>query len=188
MLKQSIWKINILALFASAMVGCSDANPTVSILRSIEGFDFSSPNIVTASLNSVPLQANCSAFVGGVEMSFDGGTTWITPTSYDPSAKSVCENGLFSVTLSDSKAPLNGMAISKGQIFTVKFRALPRIGNWIYRDVSVKYAPSSPLSEEILVGSQIQTGSGLVLHSRLRGQTQQVSQGGAFKIRGRITQ
>lgn len=188
MFKQSIWKINILALLVGAMAGCSDANPTVSILRSIEGFDFSSSNIVTASLNSVPLQANCSAFVGGVEMSFDGGATWITPTSYDPSAKSVCENGSFSVTLSDSKAPLNGMAIAKGQIFTVKFRALPKVGSWIYRDVSVKYAPSSPLSEEILVGSQTQTGSGLVLHSRLRGQAQQISQGGAFKIRGRITQ
>lgn len=186
--KRDVRKINILAPIVVFLVGCSDTSPTVSILKSIEGFDFVVPNVVTASMNSVPLQANCSAFVGSVEMSFDGGTTWMQPSAYDASAQSNCQNGAFSITLTNSKAPWNGMTFTNGQVFTMKFRAQPRIGSWIYRSVTIKYVPSSTISQEILAGSNMQKGTGLVLRGRVRAQDQHVANGGAYAIKGRITQ
>ncbi|MEK2646553.1 hypothetical protein [Bdellovibrio sp. BCCA] len=186
--KWDVRKINILAPLLLFLVGCSDTTPSVSILRSIDGFDFVTTNVVTASMHSVPLQANCSAFVGQVEMSFDGGATWLQPTAYDPSAKSKCENGAFTVTLSNTKSPWSGMSFTNGQVVSVKFRALPRIGSWIYRTVNVKYSPSTPISQEVLAGSQTQTGTGLILHGRVRSQDQHIANGGGFTLKGRITQ
>ncbi|WP_374029178.1 hypothetical protein [Bdellovibrio bacteriovorus] len=180
-------KFNILALLFM-VAGCSDTNPTVSILRSIEGFDFNPTNVVTASMNNVPLQATCSSFVGAVEMSFDGGTTWVTPTSYDPAVASQCANGSFQISLSDSKAPWSSMTFTNGQMVTVKFRAQPRIGNWIYRNVTIKYSPSTTISQEILAGAKTQTGTNMVLKGRVRAQEQHVASGGGFVIKGRIAQ
>lgn|GEM_PF-1933456 len=186
--RRDVRKFNILAPFLLFLVGCSDTSPSVSILRAIDGFDFVPPQVVTASLNSVPLQANCSLFVGNVEMSFDGGTTWITPTSYDPTAKSACENGSFAITLSRHKSPWNSMTFSPGQTLSVKFRAQPRVGDWIYRNVAIKFAPSTPLSQETLAGGSVQSGGGYVLRGRARMQDQHVASGGGYSIRGRITQ
>ncbi|KHD89272.1 MAG: hypothetical protein OM95_05360 [Bdellovibrio sp. ArHS] len=156
-------------------------------MRSIDGFNFSPSHIVTASLNSVAARAECSSFVGQVQMSFDG-TTWLNPSDYDSTAKNTCENGKFEIILSNSKAPWNSMSIVNGDTVSVKFRAQPRLGDYIYRTVNVKFVPSSPMSQEILAGSQVQTGTGLQLHGRVRAQDQHVAAGGGFKVRGRIVQ
>lgn len=180
-------KLAILSLFIFS-VGCSDTTPSVSMLRSIQGFDFLISNVVTASMNSVPLNANCSAFVGKVEMSFDGGTTWEQPSDYDSSVNSFCQNGSFAITLKKSKAPWDAMTFTSGQVFTMKFRAQPKVGDWIYRDVSIKYVPSTPKSQEILAGSVRQSGSGYVLHGKVRGQMQHTASSSSYVLRGRITQ
>lgn len=179
---------SILTAIFVFMAGCSDTTPTVSILKSINSFEFVNRNIVTASLSSVPLQAKCSSFVSSVEVSFDAGVTWVSPSSHDPAAKSVCENGLFNMTLSSANAPLSTMTFSSGQTLAVKFRGLMRTGNWVYSDVSVKYVPSATISQEILAGSQTQAGAGMVLRGRVRAQSQQTAAGGGFVLRGRITQ
>lgn len=185
----NVRKIYILiALFLS--VGCTDVNPTVTMLKSIDdGFAFNASQITTASLFSVPLQASCSSLIQTVEMSFDG-STWMPLSTYDAVAKSTCENGAVSITLSNTKTPWKNMTFVNGQIITVKFRALPRIGPYIYRDVEIKYVPSSPVSQEILAGAQIQTGNGLKLRGKVRAQNQHVASGGsgAVYIRGRIIQ
>ncbi|WP_413568631.1 hypothetical protein ACLWBD_14060 [Bdellovibrio sp. HCB117] len=183
----NVSKINILSIFL-LVAGCTDTNPTVSILRSIDGFNFTNNHVITASMNSVALQAECSAFVGQVQMSFDGGTTWLNPADYQATAKNSCENGKFEITLSDAKAPWSSMTFANGDTVSVKFRAQPRVGDFIYRTVNVKYVPSSPMSHEILAGSQVQTGTGLHLRGRVRAQDQHVASGGGYKIRGRITQ
>lgn len=180
-------KITMLAVIG-VLVGCKEANPTVSLLRSLEIFDFENSNIVTSSLDSVSLKASCSSFIESVELSFDGGTSWLQPSAYDPSAKSFCENGIFSISLSNSKSPWNAMSFTSGQVMTVQFRALSRRGDWLYRNVNIKFTPSSPLSQELLVGSKSQTGSGLILKGRLRAQDQNVASGGGFVIHGRIAQ
>lgn len=179
---------SILSMMLMSVVGCSDTTPAVSMLKSINAFEFTSTNIVTASMASVPLQAKCSSFISSVEMSFDNGATWISPTSHDTAASTSCVNGLFNMTLSNANAPLSAMTFSHGQILPVKFRAAIRTGSWLYSNVSVKYLPSTTISQEILVGAKVQTGAGMVLRGRLRAQQQQTSTGGTFVLRGRITQ
>lgn len=170
------------------LLGCSDTNPTVSLLRAIDGFEFSTPSVVTSSLSSVRLQATCSAFVSTVEMSFDDGSTWIAASAYDPAGDSGCEDGTFSVTLSNAKAPLSAMSFTSGQELVVKFRALPRVGEWIYRNVTVKYTPVSTIKQEMLAGSQVQTSGTVILKGRVRGMQQHTAQGGSFSLTGRVVQ
>ncbi|MGZ3770195.1 MAG: hypothetical protein ACXWRG_11070 [Bdellovibrio sp.] len=183
---KSIWKVFLLnALFS---VGCTDVNPTVGMLKSIEGFQFEKSQITTANLSYVPLKATCSSFLQTIEMSFDG-STWIQPTAYDPNAKSNCDSGTFSIILTNTRTPWKTSAFSNNANITVKFRALPRVGPYIYRDVVIKYTPSPPFSQEVLAGSQIQSGGGFHLRGKLRAQGQGIAQqGGGFKIRGRILQ
>ncbi|WP_374033934.1 hypothetical protein ACES2I_15070 [Bdellovibrio bacteriovorus] len=181
-------KIAILGMIVSILSACSDASPTVSILRSMESLEFNPNHVVTSSLNSVPLQASCSNFIGSIDMSLDGGATWITPTSYDVAAPSACVNGKFTVSLSNLKSPWSSLAISPGQTLKVKFRAQPRKNNFFYKEVTVLYSPSSTRSQEVLIGSAEQAGGGYRVKSRLRHQQQHVAAGGNFKIKGRISE
>lgn len=160
-------------------------NPTVGMLRSIEGFEFSSSTVSSASLSSIELRAICSSFIGEIEMNING-TDWITPTSYDPAAPSTCVNGSFSVTLSNSKEPWKSLTVSPGQSLSVQFRGKSTIGNWVYRVVNIVFSPSVQNSQEVLAGVQSQSGGGLLLHGRLRSQKQHVASGGSFKIKGII--
>lgn len=169
-------------------MGCSDATPSVGLLKTIKAFDFITPNIVTSSLTAVPVQAKCSSLITAVEMSFDGGNTWVSPTSHDASATANCNSGSFNMTLSKNNAPLNGMTVAIGQILTLKYRAQIKSGVWVYSDLTVKLQPSTSTSQEILAGAQVQSGSGVQLHGRIRGQNQQQASGGSFVLRGRITQ
>ncbi|NUN04262.1 MAG: hypothetical protein HUU57_00755 [Bdellovibrio sp.] len=157
-------------------------------MRSIDGFEFENSAIVTSSLSSVPLRATCSSFITDVELSFDGGATWMAATNYDPNAKQGCAGGSFNVTISNTKAPTDAMTLTSGQILTVKFRAQPKMGNPIYREVTVKYSPSTPVKQEVLVGSGVQSGGGLVLRGRARSQQQHTALGGAFVMKGRVVQ
>lgn len=186
----SKWNVLTVTLIAAlALIGCTDVTPTVGMLKSIEGFDFKSSKLMASSLSSISLQASCSSFIEAIELSFDG-TNWIQPTAYDPAAKSMCDNGSFAITLSNSQAPWNAMSFANGQLITVKFRARSRVGNWIYRNVEIKYTPSTTISQEVLAGSQVQSnvGAGMVLRGRLRAQNQTVATGGSYKIKGRILQ
>lgn len=167
-------------------MGCTDANPKVSALRALDQFDFKKNFVVTADLNSVPLQATCSRFIDHVDVSFDNGTTWTNTSSYDATSQFDCGNSNYAVTLSNSKSPWNGMSFSNGQVVNVKFRALSRAGFFVYRDISIKYTPSATIRQEVLVGAATSKAAGLVLKGRLRAQKQSIASGGSFIIRGRI--
>ncbi|MGZ3773471.1 MAG: hypothetical protein ACXVCN_07150 [Bdellovibrio sp.] len=184
MSKWRVCELSIL-IFTALSVGCTDVNPNVSVLKSVNSFEFMKSQITTTSLFSIPLQASCSSYIQSVEMSFDG-SNWITLSAYDSTVKSNCDTGSISISLSNSKAPWNSMTFSSGQDITVKFRALPRVGPYVYRDVTIKYVPSPSFSQEVLAGAQVQTGNGMNLRGRVRSQNQQVASGGSFKIRGRI--
>lgn len=179
--------LKIFTLVAIAFsVGCTDVNPTVSMLKSLEnGFEFQSSQITTTSLFSVPLQATCSSYIQKVEMSFDG-SNWISPSDYDANTKSVCENGAFVITLSDTKTPWKTTTFTQGEIIAVKFRAVLSAGASLSREVKITYKPSSSLSQEILAGAGTQTGTGFILRGKVRAQYQEIASGGNFKIRGRI--
>ena len=181
-------RFKLFALFAVGLSACSDVNPTVTILRSIDGFEFQNSAIVTSSLSSVPLKATCSSLITGVEISFDGGATWLTAPSYDPSAKQGCEGGSFSMTISNARAPMDAMTLTSGQVLTLKFRAQPKVGNFIYREVTIKYSPSTPIKQEVLVGSEVQAGGGFILRGRARSQQQHTALGGSFVMKGRVVQ
>lgn len=168
--------------------GCSDASPLVGILRSLDSLEFSPSHVVTSSLASVPLQAKCSSLIGTVEMSLDGGTTWMAPNAYDSASSSTCTNGKFNIVLSNLKAPWSGMSITQGQTMTVKFRAQPRPDTFFYKDVTVLYSPATSRSQEVLVGSSEQSGGGMRMKSRLRAQSQHIATGGSYKIQGRIAE
>ncbi|UOF01074.1 hypothetical protein [Bdellovibrio reynosensis] len=187
MSKRDVRNFNILGIFLF-MVGCSDAAPTVALLRSLEGFDFNETSIVTSNLSAVPLSAKCSSYVGKIEMSFDDGVTWINPGAHDVSAKSECANGSFTMNISNSSSPLNAMTIGNGQLIKIKFRAMPKVGSWIYRSVSLKYSASTVIRQELLAGSQIQSGTNMILRGRARAQSQFTASGGGFAITGRIKQ
>lgn len=188
MTARDVNKIAILGLALALLGGCSNITPEVALLRSMDALEFSPSSITTSSLNSVPVQAKCSDFIGAIEMSLDNGGTWITPTSYDPNASSSCANGKFSVTLSNQKAPWSSLTMTAGQSLSVKFRAQPRPGNYIYKDLTILYSPSIPKSQEILVGSAEQAGGGFQVKAKLRAQNQVESTGGGYTVKGRIVQ
>ena len=158
----------------------------MSILHSLDDFNFQRNYISTSSLIKVPLQANCSKFIDVVDLSFDNGATWMSSTAYDASSQSCSSGNGFSLTLSNSKSPWSTHTFTIGDLITIKFRAITKMGETVYRDVTVRYTPTSTLHQETLVGAQISSGSGMILKSRLRAQQQHVATGGAFKIRGRI--
>lgn len=185
--KRDVRNFKLLAIFIF-LVGCSDAAPTVALLRSLEGFDFNESSIVTSNLASVPLTAKCSSYVGKVEMSFDDGVTWINPGAHDVTAKSECSNGTFTINISSSSSPLSAMTIGNGQLIKIKFRAMPKVGAWIHRTVSLKYSASTVIRQELLSGSQVSTGTNMILRGRARAQSQFTASGGGFAITGRIKQ
>jgi hypothetical protein len=167
---------------------CSNATPEVSLLHSVDALDFTVPNVVTSDLGTVTLQGKCtSAYTTGVDMSFDGGTTWVTPNSYDSTASNTCVNGQFSITLSNQKPPWSTMSITNGQILDVEFRAHTRGGD-VTQTVTVKYLPTATISQETMPGASTQTGGGMVLKSRVRAQQQHIATGGSLILRGRILQ
>nr|BFD60701.1 hypothetical protein CKG001_28080 [Bdellovibrio sp. CKG001]BFD64115.1 hypothetical protein BdHM001_27960 [Bdellovibrio sp. HM001] len=182
-------KIAILGFLWLILAGCSDSNPQVQVLRALDDLTFNPQSIVTSSLTSVPIQARCAQYVNTIEMSLDGGATWLSPSAYDNSAASSCKDGKFQVQLSNLKAPWNTMNITSGQTLKVKFRAQPRPGHYFYKEVEIQYTPSTSRSQDMLVGSATeQNGSGLRLKSRLRTSSQHVATGGNFRIQGRITE
>lgn len=167
-------------------VGCSDVNPQISALHPLNDFDFTKKFIVTANLNSVPLQAVCSRFIEHIDISFDGGSTWMNTTDYNSSSQPNCASNPYMVTLSKSKPPWSTAVFTNGQIINVKFRALSKTGSYAYRDISIKYTPSIPNSQETLVGAGTLSAAGMLLKSRLRAQEQHIAIGGNLIIRGRI--
>lgn len=181
-----------LGSFAALIIaGCTDANPKVTALKTIENFELKSPQIVTSDLTTISVAATCSPFVTGVELSFDDGATWMEPTTYDGATAFACPTlRSFQMTLSNSKAPWNGMTITAGQTLTVKYRARTRTNTYVTKDLKVLFNPGLSISQETLVGSRLtQTGTDLQLRSRARFQAQAVSTGSnGVTIRGRILQ
>lgn len=175
--------------------GCTDANPQLSALKSMETFELKSPQIVTSDLSSISVNATCSTFITDIELSFDDGTTWMQSLAYDSGANFACQtNKEFGMTLSNNKAPWNGMTISVGQTLNVKYRARARTGTYITKDLQVLFSPGLRLSQEALVGSRLAqsgTNGGTTLHlrSRVRFQDQNVATGSnGLTLRGRILQ
>jgi hypothetical protein len=189
MANRDVNRILYLGLFLlTALSGCTNATPDVSFLNPNLKFQFLPSALTTSSMHSVTLFAECSSFIDNIQMSFDNGATWISPTSYDVAAKSKCENGKFAITLTDTKAPWNSVGFTNGQVVAVKFRATARIGNPVIRSVNILFSPSATISQEILVGASAQTGTGLRMKSRLRALQQTISSGGGYVMQGRITQ
>lgn len=178
----------VVTTFILLLGGCTNTTPTVSLLKGLNGLEFVSTEVVAASLSSVSLQAQCSSFVESIEVSFDSGSTWMSPTAHDPSASSACENGIFKMKILNTNAPLNAMSIPSGSVLQLQFRAKMRVSGWSQVTVGIKYSPSGSTSQEILAGGSEQTGAGMVLKGRIRAQSQKVSSGGDFVVRGRITQ
>lgn len=179
-----------LVLLVFILSGCSDTNPSVGVLKNIQGLQFENTQIITSSLGAVALQASCSPFVGNIEMSFDAGNSWISPQSHDPDSSGTCQSGVFKMKLRGAAAPLTNSKISMGQIIKLKFRVALGAAGWAYQDVDVKYMPSTALNQEILAGSKVSKNeaSDIVLRGRIRSQKQEVSRGGDLVIRGRIIQ
>lgn len=173
-------------IFFLFLASCTNTTPSVSFLKTDAAFDFTTSNIVTTNLNSVPIKAFCSPLITSVELSFDGGTTWILSTDYQLSAK--CEAGYFNMILSNTLAPLNTMSFSRGDTLNVQFRALSKLGSYINRHVNVTLTPPVTTSQQLLAGSQKQSGPGILLHGRIRAKHQQVATGGSFRIVGRIAE
>ncbi|MDG0816204.1 hypothetical protein [Bdellovibrio svalbardensis] len=167
-------------------MGCTDANPKVAALHALDEFEFKKNFVVTADLSSIPLQAKCSRFIDHVDVSFDSGATWTNTSTYDTSSQFDCANSNYTMTLSNSKAPWNSMSFTSGQVVNVKFRALSRVGNYVYRDISVKYTPSATIRQEVLVGAGTSTAANIVLKGRIRAQKQAVASGGSVVVKGRI--
>jgi hypothetical protein len=169
------------------LAGCSDADPQVSLLRTMSEFEFVTNSVVTASLNSVPLTAKCSSFINKVELTFDDGATWIPSSTYDASSTS-CANSKFDLTVTNNSAPLNGMTINSGDSITVKFRAYPRIGTPVTRTVTIKYTPSATIKQSVLAGTGEQSGTGYILKGHVQAHKQQVATGTNLILKGRILQ
>ncbi|UYL07711.1 hypothetical protein B9G69_011705 [Bdellovibrio sp. SKB1291214] len=187
---QRVFVQSVLTVFCLVFVlGCSDAKPTVSFLRPMDNFEFKpSKDVVTSTLTTIPLHAECSRFITSVDLSFDGGTTWTSSDAYDPGYVICSKDGTYEITLSNSKAPLNSMTINNGDSFIVKFRAWSRAGIYVYREVTVRYVPPAQIKQGILAGAGVQTGTGLVLRGRILAHQQQTASGGGFKVSGRVAE
>ncbi|WP_413574870.1 hypothetical protein ACLVWU_11575 [Bdellovibrio sp. HCB290] len=171
------------------LMGCSDADPKVSFLRPIDNFEFKpSKDYVTSTLTSITLDAECSRFITSVDLSFDGGSTWIPSTTYDSDTVMCSTDGKFQIDLSNAKAPMNSMTINNGDSFTVNFRAWSRAGMWINREATIRFVPPAQIKQQILAGAQTQTGSGMVLKGRVVSHQQRTASGGGFVLHGRVTQ
>ncbi len=171
------------------LMGCSDADPKVSFLRPMDNFEFKPTNsVVTSTLTTISLKAECSRFITSVDLSFDGGTTWINSATYDSNYVICSKDGTYEITLSNSKSPMSSMTINNGDTFTVKFRAASRSGNQILRDVNIRYVPPAQIKQAILAGAATQTGTGMVLRGRILSHKQETASGGGYKIYGRVTE
>lgn len=176
---------------ATFLSACTDATPEVSFLAFPQTFELLSPQIATANLNSITVKGSCSSFITDIDLSFDGGTTWMALTAYDAASLTECATAkTFSVTLSNSKAPWNGMTITAGQVLAVKFRAhSSATAAELLASLTINYNPAISISQETLVGSSLaQSGGSFNLHSRVRYQQQEIATGGVYILKGRILQ
>lgn len=128
-------------LSITTQMGCTNVNPQVSVMKTVDSFNFIKNEVISADLISVPLQASCSRFIQSVEVSFDGGTTWMNDKSYNPTTTD-CNGGNYLITLSKNIVPWKNQVFFDGQVIPVKFRALSLMGFYIYRDINVKYSTS----------------------------------------------
>jgi hypothetical protein len=181
------FSVLILAFILNA---CTDADPKVSQLKSLENFDLTTPQIVTADLMAVSVVAKCSAFITSVDVSFDSGVTWTNANAYDATSVLSCATTKeFKITLSQMKAPWSSMGITAGTTLPVQFRAHSRMGTEILRNLNILFTPGATTSQEVLIGGQlVQTGTGLKMRSRARFQQQSVVTGGGLILKGRISQ
>ncbi|QLY24119.1 hypothetical protein [Bdellovibrio sp. KM01] len=171
------------------LMGCSDADPKVSFLRPMDTFEFKPTNsVVTSTLTTISLKAECSRFINNVDLSFDGGTTWFNSSTYDASYVICSTDGEYKITLSNSKPPMSTMTINNGDSFTVKFRATSRSGNQIVKDVNIRFVPPAQIKQAILAGASVQTATGLVLRGRILSHKQDTASGGGYKIWGRVAE
>ena len=173
------------------VLGCTNATPEVSFLRPMDEFDFKKSFFTTSDLSGIPLEASCTKFIDHIDMSFDDGTTWNSVSAYDPSQPTnPCSNQLFQITLMSSKSPWSSMSIINGQTLKVKFRAQSRTGNYVYREISVKYTAGGTASQETLAGAHTSQDAGglFVLRGKVRAQQQSISSSSSYIIRGRILQ
>jgi hypothetical protein len=189
----SVKRILTIAIISGAafLSACTDAKPEVSFLAFPQTFELLSSQIATASLTSITVKGSCSSFITGIDLSFDAGTTWTTLADYDASSLIECATTkTFSVTLSNSKSPWNGMTISAGQALAVKFRAhSSATAAELIASLTINYNPAVSISQETLVGSSLaQSGGSFNLHSRVRYQQQEIATGGAYILKGRIAQ
>lgn len=187
---QKVFARSILTVFCLfSILGCSDADPSVSFLRPMDNFEFKpSKDVVTSTLTTIPLKAECSRFITSVDLSFDGGTTWIPSGTYDNNYVICTKDGFYEITLSNSHAPLNSMTINNGDSFTVQFRAWSRAGMYINREVTVRYVPPAQIKQGILAGAGKQTGGGLVLRGRIVSHKQSTASNGTHVIYGRVVE
>lgn len=179
--------ICLIILGLSGIVGCSDANPTVSYLKAFDKFDFSITNVTTADLKTIPLHASCTSFLERIDVSFDG-STWTPSQTYDTGSSNSCSGGQYNITLSNLISPLKEKTINSGDTFSVQFRGFSRAGYYVYRTVNIKYTPSATIPQAILAGATNSTGSGLKLKSRVLASEQNTATGSGLILRGRITQ
>lgn len=185
-MRSTVFKRQSLLVLFLFLIGCTDTTPSVGFLKTDATFDFVTSNIAATSLNSVPVKAFCSPLISSVELSFDGGATWLLSTDYQSSAR--CAAGYFEMVLSNTLAPLNTMTVARGDTLNIQFRAHSKMGSYIERTVNVTLTPPVTNSQQILAGSQLQSGSGIFLRGRVRAKNQQVAVGGTFRITGRIAE
>lgn len=170
------------------LTACTDGIPVSTRLRNLQDLDFEKSEFITASLESMRLTARCSSFVSSIEISFDSGKNWISPSEHDPSAKNICENGFFNFNIFRANAPLKDRTIPRRSSIQLQFRIKMVNGDFQHKTLSVKYLPPEIISREIFAGAQTQVGSGIQARTRLRSTKQTLSSGGNFVLRGRIIQ
>lgn len=182
-------KINFVFILCPLLflwIGCSNTTPQIGMLTNINsGLEFSPALITTSTWSSVGIAGKCSSFVDSVDLSFDGGQTWYSSQALDSGA-SGCGTGTFSMTLSNSVAPLNTLSFVSGQITDIKFKTHTKFNTEATSLLQVQFTPVSQHKQQVLIGSATATdgGSTMTLKGRATMTQQTLATGGGYQLRG----
>lgn len=149
----------LLAICSLALLGCTDGNPSLSTLSSIDGITFSTEkkSSETYKISTSPscsseltVVGQCDQRFNQLQFSIDNETTWTSISGYNTSSNGDCSDGEFKLYFPDACSAFN---VSTGSDITKKIsiRADQKISQNTTREATVNF--SSEVITQPLIAS-----------------------------------
>lgn len=138
----------LVALSSLALVACTDANPSLSILSSIDGITFSAEK-KSSEVYKVSTSPSCSSDLtvvgqcdqrfGQLQFSIDNETTWTSMSGYNTSSDGDCSDSEFKLYFPNACAAFD-VSIGADTVKKISIRADQKISQNTTREATINFS------------------------------------------------